>query len=461
MSIIKGLFLGLRNQKVIPFNQMTPELHSKISSSLAKLMMVVKMTKAKLTKAQRDYITNQAKQVQEFEDRYITGIKDRSGNIIKKEKVADILDLKGRTLDPSKTIMGGTQEGAELQSGIMKATGAKPTKVKETEAQILARMKRENKEAAERIRKKQRESLEDFVDDAGGTNPDDPRGIDDFIPDPEDMAQGGRAGFANGSEDSGAPSIRLEPRASGMQTERTIAPGINLSERDINYGLTALLKGDKFYGGASLDKGKVKVDVETEDGKTLFKDSIGKDDAINFIIGMGQRDEGNKFEIKVDDDFENMNVTYKKTFAEGGRIGLKDGPDMPGRRKFMKIMGGLASLPLVGKFVKPAMPLIQKGAEITAPALDKIIQTVMSAGKLISQSGRRVKEMVTKKKLKDVEVEEDIMDGPSYTIKTRDKTIYYKPGRQDEMGIEDDIIEVIEDTVTKKAGGGIAKMLGE
>ena len=34
--------------------------------------------------------------------------------------------------------------------------------------------------------------------------------------------------------------------------------------------------------------------------------------------------------------------------AEGGRIGLKDGPDMPGRRKFMKIMGGIATLPLVG-----------------------------------------------------------------------------------------------------------------
>ena len=147
--------------------------------------------------------------------------------------------------------------------------------------------------------------------------------------------------------------------------------------------------------------------------------------------------------------------------AEGGRIGLKDGPDMPGRRKFMKIMGGIATLPFIGKYLKPAVPLIQKGAEISGPALDKIIQTVMYASKLISQSGRRVKEMVTKKKLKDVEVEEDIMDGPSYTIKTRDKTIYYRPGRQDEMGIEDDIIEVIEDTVTKKAGGGIAKMLGE
>ena len=28
-------------------------------------------------------------------------------------------------------------------------------------------------------------------------------------------------------------------------------------------------------------------------------------------------------------------------------------------------------------------------------------------------------------------------------------------------GVEDDIIEIIEDTVTKKAGGGIARMLGE
>ena len=37
-----------------------------------------------------------------------------------------VVDMQGRTLDPSKPIMGGTQEGAALKSGIMKATGAKP-----------------------------------------------------------------------------------------------------------------------------------------------------------------------------------------------------------------------------------------------------------------------------------------------------------------------------------------------
>ena len=155
---------------------MTPELHNQISSGLAKLMMAAKMTNAKLTKAQQNYIINQAKQVQEFEDRYITKIKDSAGNLIKKdkEKVADVFDLEGRTLDPSKVIMGGTQEGAALQSGIMKATKAKPTKVPETEEQILARIKKENKEAVKNFKKKM-EKDRDFS-----------------ILDPEDMAEGGR-----------------------------------------------------------------------------------------------------------------------------------------------------------------------------------------------------------------------------------------------------------------------------
>jgi hypothetical protein len=149
--------------------------------------------------------------------------------------------------------------------------------------------------------------------------------------------------------------------------------------------------------------------------------------------------------------------------AEGGRIGYKDGPDKPGRRKFMKMAAGIASLipglGMIGKGAKVAAPVVAKAAEITGPALAKLVDTVMSAGKLISLTGTRVKNMVTKKKLGKVEVEEDIADG-SYIIKKDGKEIYYKPGRMDESGIEDDIIEVIEDRV-KKAGGGIGYMLGE
>ena len=40
--------------------------------------------------------------------------------------------------------------------------------------------------------------------------------------------------------------------------------------------------------------------------------------------------------------------------ANGGRIGFADGPEDPSKRTFLKIMGGLASLPFVGKFFKGA-----------------------------------------------------------------------------------------------------------
>jgi len=248
----------------------------------------------------------------------------------------------------------------------------------------------------------------------------------------EKKADGGRAGFANGSPD--APSIVLNPEERAMDKE--------FETSDVKEAIKEIIK--RSIGPLDMaeipisEKGRLRFGFDSSGSRQLTGglDLLGGE--LNIGMGSGKQGKGMGFE-------------FRKRFEKGGMS----------RRQFMKIMGGIATLPVLGKFIKPAMPLIQKGAEITGPALDKIVQTVMSAGKLISQSGRRVKEMVTKKKLKDVEVEEDIMDGPSYTIKTKDKTIYYKPGRQDEMGIEDDIIEVIEDTVTKKAGGGIARMLGE
>ena len=41
-------------------------------------------------------------------------------------------------------------------------------------------------------------------------------------------------------------------------------------------------------------------------------------------------------------------------YNSGGRVGFADGPDNPKRRQFMKIMAGIASLPILGKFFKGA-----------------------------------------------------------------------------------------------------------
>ena len=376
MSIIKGLFLGLKNQKVIPFNQMTPELHNEISSGLAKIMMAAKMTKAKLTKSQREYIVNQAKQVQEFEDRYITGIKDKAGNIINKgkEKVADLFDLKGRKMDPTKSIIGGEQ------AGIM---GIEKTSPKFIEYAIRNIKEMKNPQSV-------KDEINFIIKREGmykNLTSDDAKQILEAVEPIVKKADGGRIGLKEGK---------------GMfeqlffSKDRPILSGLNTS--------------------------------------ALFDLVVAAKDAAGPLIG----------------------------FADGGRIGYKDGPDQPGRRKFMKIAGGiLGAIPFVGtKILSKATPVISKAAELTGPALDKIVDTVMSLGKIVSLKGKRVKEMVTKKKHEGVEVTEDIADG-SYIIKKGDKEIYYKPGRQDETGgFEDDIIEVIEDRV-KKAGGGIGYMLGE
>ena len=376
MSIIKGLFLVLKNQKVIPFNQMNPELHNEISSGLAKIMMAAKMTKAKLTKSQREYIVNQAKQVQEFEDRYITGIKDKAGNIINKGKeiVADLFDLKGRKMAPTTSIIGGEQ------AGIM---GIEKTSPKFIEYAI-----RNIKEM------KNPQSVKDEIN---------------FIIKREGM-------YKNLTSDD------------GKQILEAVEPIV----KNADGGRIGLKEGKGLFEQLFFSKDRpILSGLNTA---ALVDLVVAAKDAAGPLIG----------------------------FADGGRIGYKDGPDQPGRRKFMKIAGGiLGAIPFVGtKILSKATPVISKTAELTGPALDKIVETVMSLGKIVSLKGKRVKEMVPKKKHEGVEVTEDIQD-QSYIINKGDKEIYYKPGRQDETGgFEDDIIEVIEDRV-KKAGGGIGYMLGE
>ena len=125
------------------------------------------------------------------------------------------------------------------------------------------------------------------------------------------LATGGRAGFDNGG-------IKLYPRASVVQSGETVGENedINVDVRDIDYGITGLYEGNNWFAGAEMDKGNVKVDV-TREGETLFKDSMGKDEVVNFIAGFGDPND-EKFQVKVDDEFENVSIVLKKTFATGG-----------------------------------------------------------------------------------------------------------------------------------------------
>jgi len=236
-------------------------------------------------------------------------------------------------------------------------------------------------------------------------------------------------------------------------------------------------------------------------------------------IGLGFNKDGEGFGATLMYNMETGKPEIKlrllKRFAEGGRIGLKDGMD---RRTFMKIMGGLATLPIIGKFLKPAKTAkvakdVSKVVPSTQPppyffSLAEKIKLLGKESKVKPQE--RVNEYYyTGKNGDEYTLTEDIGTGDIQIIKDKtgvgtsgeksfdvinDRTVMdYKKGRGDEstkgtpadeydeykvefdqdgtMAGADEINEItkkeIVDEVSdnipsiKKASGGLARMLGE
>ena len=109
-------------------------------------------------------------------------------------------------------------------------------------------------------------------------------------------------------------------------------------------------------------------------------------------------------------------------FADGGRVGFKKGG--MDRRTFIKLMGGLASLPIVGKFIKPAAKTAAKVSEVPQYLKDegmpdffyKVVEAVKRFGK--------------KEKYKTGILNED------------DVYTYYNPKRREHITVEDGPEEV-------------------
>jgi hypothetical protein len=185
--------------------------------------------------------------------------------------------------------------------------------------------------------------------------------------------------------------------------------------------------------------------------------------------------------------------------AQGGRVGLKKGMD---RRTFMKIMGGLATLPILGKFVKP----ITKAAPVVKETVSKAPDYFFALIDKIKRFGKSVDDPVVDSrveqtyKYKNYELRENAYGEPGETIITKtddmgefgykEESMRFKKGGPTEDGVVpdeyeeltlrpdregklkdveegiEDVSEIIEEVSKgappiKKAGGGIARMLGE
>ena len=96
--------------------------------------------------------------------------------------------------------------------------------------------------------------------------------------------------------------------------------------------------------------------------------------------------------------------------ADGGRIGLKDGMN---RRTFLKLLGGLASIPIIGKIVKPLklargvknVPIIKTGDVPGKPEwFDQLINKVIIEGDDVTKQLSTVeREIVHTKKINNTD----------------------------------------------------------
>ena len=274
------------------------------------------------------------------------------------------------------------------------------------------------------------------------------------------------------------------------------------------------------------------MDSDIKKGPRAFGDNIrdayrkkgaSREDAAKMIEAMdspGGREATKIFEKELgmklygDETFEEI-MEIKRTGkhprgepkAEGGIMGLAEGgPSDPGRRKFMKILGGLASIPVLGRFIKPVTevaPVVAEGVKTVPSYFFKLVDKIKTLGD--DAPGLTSVEREVGKKYKDYDLVEDLSSGEIVVKKNKqggamigdefetgtmqEEVMIYRPrkktpegdipedyeeitarpsmpdGSMDDVedGLDslDDILEEVGEKRAKQAGGGIAYLLGE
>jgi hypothetical protein len=512
------------------YNPISAEKAIKNTKDLKRVLTDVEM---KLT-MDKDLRQKSSEGIEQVLDKMDKGVPLNPGDQAKIEggtpdKVLDA--FKGFT---PRVIQGGKAEGIEklLKSGDVKR-GVAPKTTKETierksmidpkltEEENIKNIMAENKAAAKRLEQKM--------------NPEKDLGdrLKDFDGDPDAMAEGGlmRLGMFAG----GQPFRRLL-QFLNQQTGRTGSEGLNklklpdqikfFAEKQgfnpdqnrieyVEQVLDALKADRKLIRSLESDApsavtGKAKDEMELIADKMFTENFLGDTQKGRFK-GMTSKDY-DKSILEVETILKNLKPEGRKPNAEGGlmRLGFEKGG--MSRRNFLKLMGGLASIPFVGKLFKPAAK-VAKTAEVVSqtsgvPAyFPKLVEKIKMLGddvteiaatkerqKVTKYKGYQLTEEIDtgKKEIKlgdaDYGSEEYMIYDPPETIVGKNNKSVEVPAQYDEVTVRPDMdgkmkdvdngLDSIDDIMRdadmietdykikpdgrpKKAGGGLAYMLGQ
>ena len=255
---------------------------------------------------------------------------------------------------------------------------------------------------------------------------------DMFKIDPPKKADGGRIGFGSGSVNAvGLPGNQIEESQPGdqpmeMPRNTGFQPIFPMPQKNIpgSGGIKELRQFLQAVGAPELGMG--------------YNFPVGQ----SGILGVGVAPSGNV-------------GAQLKIPLSGGRFGFKDGskPKDPSKRTFIKGMAGLAALPFVGKFFKPAAKVVEKVAPVVQEGAKLGFENFMLLVDKIKRLGRSADNLATQERQKviryngkdgsEYELVEDLTTGDISVTKDRPGVAVYGRGTDDVEGID-----VIEDRST-------------
>jgi len=166
------------------------------------------------------------------------------------------------------------------------------------------------------------------------------------------------------------------------------------------------------------------VDQTDDEATKALQDKLAKDKGYQKYRGETEEQIRERFKKQNKEAIERFkkNMDDLEDKATGGRVGLKDGPEKPSRRKFLKIAGGLAALPIIGKFFKAAkvaskVPQVVTTAPVPGkPAwFDSLVNKVIREGDDVTKRfATKEREIVHTKKIDEdstVTVTQDLDEG--------------------------------------------------
>ena len=175
----------------------------------------------------------------------------------------------------------------------------------------------------------------------------------------------------------------VDMQGRSIDTSKGIMGGVEVGQKGIFDNIFNKMNRQMGNKPKVIDEetGKGFIDFVREQGDIEGADKLQKvEDEIKAAIEAGNKRAAKKLKDKKKkkDDPEEK--------ADGGRIGFKDGMD---RRSFLKIMGGLAAIPIVGKFFKLAktakgiksVPIVETADVAGKPAwFDALVNKVIREG---------------------------------------------------------------------------------